>query len=117
MLVDCPCHAAAVVDSVLLIALSRTTSLNIQMVFGGNLAQSPRNPLFLPFRNRQQFRLMQLLIPHHETEKATVNVWCKPPGHIVESFEMLFYGVFVGQQDRGVPPDDFLLTDQCRQFF
>ena len=86
------------------------------MVLGGNLTQSFRNPLFLPFRNRQQFQLMQLLIPHHETEKAAINVWCHPLGHIVESLEMPFYGVFVGQQHRVITPNDFLLTDQCRQF-
>ena len=99
------------------IAFLRPTCLNIQMVLGGNLAHSSCNPFFLLFRNQQHFRHVQLLIPHHKAEQAAVNVWCYVFGHIVEGLEMPFYRVFVGQQHRVIPPDDFLLSDHCRQFF
>ena len=117
MLVDSSGHTATVMDAESLIALFRPTCLNIQMMPGGNLSQSLSNPFFLLFCNRQQLEHVQLLIPHYKTEKTTVNVWSKLPGHIVKSFEMLFYGVFVGQQHRVVSPNDFLFADMSRQFF
>ena len=117
MLVDSSRHTATVMDAVLFIALLRPACLNIQMVLGSNLAQSSCNPFFLLFRNWLQFRHVQLLIPHHKTEQAAVNVWSYVFGYIVEGLEMPFYCVFVGQQHRVVPPNDFLLSDQCRQCF